>query len=313
MPSGAGHRLTIATGPIVLSMDLPRPCRPTRPAKAFLAKAARRYRGFITGAPALVSMELEPLLSRRLAGWPEESKPGAAGCGENADPLITGSLPKAGISARRGRFLCSAPRFGWELSDSRGKGVFRPGPYDLDSLLRTLVSHLAPDAGGVLLHCASLSFRGRSHLFVGPSGAGKTTLSRKLGGRRLEPGHSVKVLSDELTLLTGTGAGSRPAFLAHSTPFWGEFRLPENNGSAPLGRVFLLRKGPAAVRPMKTGPAVAELLRCLVCFERSGPVLGRSLDLLLAVLAKHPAAELYWDGKRTDHIVAMLRQERRTS
>ncbi|MBI5625135.1 MAG: hypothetical protein HY924_15265 [Elusimicrobia bacterium] len=284
MRPGRPSSLTITSGPITVEARLhPVPARPGKGLDP--ARARRRYQGFLTSNQPQVVAELTPF----------RGETGAE------DAAVTGSGP----------FACSAERFSWELDGPRCRGRLNANPADLDSLLRTLFAHLAVRSNGVILHAASLSFGGRAHLFVGVSGAGKTTLSRCLGGRTFG-GQKVATLSDELVLLTNEGTAASPRFRVHSTPFWGEFRMPANNGSAPLGRIFLLAKGKAKVAPLAAAQAQARLLRCLVCFERSKTVLSSSWDLLLAALARHPAAELSWDGKDAEHIVEIMRQERTT-
>ena len=138
------------------------------------------------------------------------------------------------------------------------------------------------------MHAASAVKDGVAHLFVGPSVAGKTTISRRLARA---PG--VKILSDELPILRSTPS----SFTLHSTPFWGEFRPPEHNGRGRLGKIFFMAGGSrsaVALKDLAVGEAQKRLLRCLVSFERSVETVSKGWDLLLRALEGRAFHELRW-------------------
>jgi len=103
--------------------------------------------------------------------------------------------------------------------------------YEVDSLLRILLSHILLPQCGFLLHAATIERTGRAYVFMGRSGAGKSTLAAQ------SPAGSV--LTDEISLLR-----PQPAWQAFGTPFWGEFRADGQNRSAPLAGVFALEQAP---------------------------------------------------------------------
>jgi hypothetical protein len=109
-------------------------------------------------------------------------------------------------------------------------------------VIRTSLMARLPLVGGLPLHAAGVVLAGRGVAFVGPSGAGKTTLSAT---------SPVPVLSDELVAI---GPG-RPFSLVRSG-FWGEGRPAGSASSAPLGLLVDLAKGPA-LRFERLHPAAA--------------------------------------------------------
>ena len=100
--------------------------------------------------------------------------------------------------------------------------------YALDSLLRMLLSWALLAENGFLLHAATVVKDGKAYVFVGRSGAGKSTVAS------LSPRGSV--FTDEISLLKREGAEWR----AYGTPFGGEFRADGVNTSAPLAGIFRL-------------------------------------------------------------------------
>lgn len=227
----------------------------------------RRYRGFLS--PEKPDFRLS--VTRR-RGEPR-----------SADPMVRGG----------GDLLtCAAERFGWSLDLKGGRGRARLDALkaqDIDSLLRTLYASLLPREGASLYHAAALAFGGNASIFVGASGAGKTTLSRHLS--RLK---GVRVLSDELAAVLKTSEG----FKACSTPFWGEFRMPTNNGSRPLAQVIFLEKAlPGEKSLTRVPPPLAQrrLWKCLVSFENSRKSLEDSWDRMLEMLCYAPAFVLRWN------------------
>ena len=95
--------------------------------------------------------------------------------------------------------------------------------------------HLLARGHGVEVHGGGVVLPdGRGWLFVGVSGAGKTTLSRMW---RAEP--DVRVLSDERIILREEGG----EIWMYGTPWHGDGHIAEP-GRARLDRVFFLRHGP---------------------------------------------------------------------
>lgn len=144
--------------------------------------------------------------------------------------------------------------------------------YPLDELLIT--HHLSLGRGVELHGCGMTREDGESFLFVGHSGAGKSTTAR-LWTQHLP----VEVLSDD-RIIVRRSAVSPHAFVMHGTPWHGEaaFASPAH---APLRRIFLLEHGSEnRIGRLSRSIAVGELLaRSFTPFYQS-----RFIDPVLALL-----------------------------
>jgi hypothetical protein len=149
----------------------------------------------------------------------------------------------------------------------------------LENFLRVFVSHALALRGGLLLHSASVLDPGGARLFLGRSGAGKSTVSRSA----LASGRSVP--SDDLNLVLSDGrlAGS---------PFLGDVGSREN-GSHPLVGIYRLEKGATdAVRRLGPGEAFAALLACSSFINRSPFLRERLWSNLTALAGRVPSYSL---------------------
>jgi len=128
--------------------------------------------------------------------------------------------------------------------------------HSVDSVIRIIHSlHLA-ERSGFLLHAASVIRADRAFLFAGPSGAGKTTISR------LAP-EDAHLLTDEISYVRKTA----DSWTAYGTPFAGELARPGENCSACVGALFLLRHGAEnRLKPLKAAVAVRSILRNVLFF-----------------------------------------------
>ncbi len=114
---------------------------------------------------------------------------------------------------------------------------------------------------GQLVHSAGVIRDGRGYLFVGESGAGKSTVAE------LSSDHHV--LNDEIVMVTPDLAGGLANNLSgdlslRGTPFNGFF-TGKQPGSAPLVAIFLLAHGPAhRIRGVPRAEATAQITSQIV-------------------------------------------------
>ena len=171
--------------------------------------------------------------------------------------------------------------FSYNLDDAslafdRACAVFRGvrHEYALDSLLRILLSFVLLPRRGFLLHAASVVRDGRAYVFVGRSGAGKSTVAS------LSPPGSV--LTDEISLLRFSDGH----WHAHGTPFWGEFRAAGMNQRYPVAGIYLLSQDQKdRIEPLSTKDIVKALLPCVLFFT-SRKAAHEVLFQMLLYLAK---------------------------
>jgi hypothetical protein len=127
--------------------------------------------------------------------------------------------------------------------------------YALDSLLRILLTVMLLPRRGFLLHAATVVRGGQAYVFMGRSGAGKSTVAS------LSPRGSV--LTDEISLLRHTDG----AWQAHGTPFWGEFRAAGMNCHFPIAGIYSLEQDSKdRVEPMPAKEMLRAILPCVLFF-----------------------------------------------
>jgi hypothetical protein len=156
-----------------------------------------------------------------------------------------------------------------------------PLEYPLDELL--LLNLLAQGRGVEVHACGVVDASGRGLLFVGQSGAGKTTMAR-LWHR--QPG--VTVLSDDRIILRRMGTEVR----MYGTPWHGEaeFACPADGR---LGQVFFLHHGPTnRLAPQGGIRAVARLFAASFPPFHSAPALDFTLGFLAEVADAVPSHKL---------------------
>jgi len=163
-----------------------------------------------------------------------------------------------------------------------GSGTVRENVYSMDTLLRVLWSVLLGRVGGALIHASSFKTAQGGFLFPGPSGAGKTTLARKVPF--LED-----VLSDEIVPVR---RGELEGWRVYPSPFWGEFGKGRGSLSGfPLRAVGFLEKGdPLEVAPLPPGEAVQRLLETILGFEFTPSTVQRNVEFASRLVSEVPSA-----------------------
>jgi len=167
-----------------------------------------------------------------------------------------------------GKF-CSATLQMSEEGFGRCGGNADPLDYPLDELL---IMHRLTQEKAIELHCTGIVRpNGDANLFVGHSGAGKSTTTRLWTS--LE---EVEVLSDDRIIvrrdessLHSSHDNPKKKMRMYGTPWHGEAMYASPN-SAPLTRIFVLEHGHGnVITPLTPSQAVAELFaRAFVPFHR---------------------------------------------
>ncbi len=174
--------------------------------------------------------------------------------------------------------------------------------YPLDELL---FQHRLAREGALEVHACGVVWRGRTLLFCGRSGAGKSTTARlwRRHARR------ARLLSDDRVVLR---PGKR-SVRAYGTPWHGDGGFASAS-SAPLGALFFLRHGrPTRLTPLGPAEAAARL------FARSFPPpwdrdgVARVLDACANTAFRVPAFELAFRPRReaVERVQAMAGSLRR--
>ncbi len=221
-----------------------------------------------------------------------------------ADPTFRNPAPAIrmypGIDARweHGRYRFDrtdlAAILDVESKPALATGSIRDVPSSLDSVLRASLSVLLPRRGGLLLHASGVVTQGRAFLFLGQSGAGKSTAASLTGERTL--------LSDDIVAISIEGGRA----VARSVPFTGLEAPRTAPLEAPIEVICLLEKGTEDVlEPARAGAGTAELLRCILHLPLSDPATGSVLDLAGRLAEAVPLRRLrfrrdpsFWTGLR---------------
>jgi hypothetical protein len=167
------------------------------------------------------------------------------------------------------------------------RSLLRPGQepdpleYPLDELL--MVSLLSQERGVEVHGFGVRDSMGDGLLFVGQSGAGKTTMARLWAD-----GEDAVILSDDRIVLRRTGDG----ISMYGTPWHGE-AMYADPGSAPLRGIFLLRHGTDnRLTSLRPAQATARLFACSFVPFYNPEGLAFALDFLENLVRDVPCHEL---------------------
>lgn len=147
--------------------------------------------------------------------------------------------------------------------------------FAISSTLRLLLSLLLASRGGFLVHCSSVMLDGQAVLFLGASGAGKTTTARRLGREgalRLADDTAVLWVHDEIRL--------EPCRFDRAA------RLEGRDASWPVRRAYVLRKGAERTCVGGAAPKVLSTWLGALFSPRLRPALAEALLDRIAALAR---------------------------
>jgi len=164
---------------------------------------------------------------------------------------------------------------------------YNPLEYPLDELL---MANLLGLGRGVELHCCGvIDHAGRGHLFVGQSGAGKTTTARLWGDDARE------IVSDDRVIVRERDG----ELWMFGTPWHGEADLA-SPGSAPLTGVYLLAQATEnELRELPASAAVARLFGCTFPPFHNAAAVSFTMSMLERIVARVPVREFRFTADRS--------------
>ena len=230
---------------------------------AVRAVVAHRYAGFVTSGAA---------------DWRIETGRRRQGLVGLEDVVVRPNGGPGRLEIERHDFLAS-------LDLPARAGTLALGAVDhvaVDSFLRVACSLVLLEAGGLLVHAASLGRAARSWMFPGPSGSGKTTLTR------LSP--DATLLSDEISIVR---PGAADAVCCYGSPFWGDLGEAGCNAALPLTAVHFLRHADRhAATPLTPRRALVSLLPHVLFFAAEPALVARVLDVAADLVRRVPCFTL---------------------
>jgi hypothetical protein len=158
----------------------------------------------------------------------------------------------------------------------------------VELVLRIVCARLAFQAGGLLLHGAGILRNQGVHLFIGPSGAGKTTVARL--------SKAATVLNDDLVVVRP----ALPRWTVRGTPFSNPSQVSPTHATGPLVAVWTLQQSAENnIVSQSTGRALAHLLAAVPVMTGATETLPPVVERLKRLLETVTYAELAFnlDGR----------------
>lgn len=175
----------------------------------------------------------------------------------------------------------------FHLAERRVEASLRGAwPLAVDSLLKTAVQVFALELGGaILLHSSAVMRDGRAFVFMGQSGAGKSTaafLSEEVGAT---------VLGEEITFIGGVGGPERPR--VYTLPFVQKSGLRIGPMSFPLEGLYDLEQaGDEMVVGLTGREQIVSVARAATIGIRKRPLMDMALDRCVSLARSVPVRRL---------------------
>ncbi len=168
--------------------------------------------------------------------------------------------------------------------------TFRSGGnrHSLEAAVRIGVSIALPRIGGLILHASAVATDAGAKLFLGQSGAGKSTIAAMLD----EAPVSCRKISDELLAVVFDAEADE--WRAYVTPFIGGAGLPHGT-SWPLREIYFLNQAQEHRRVERTpSGALRELLRHVLVYVAETDTADRVLGLAAQLSRQLPCYDLFF-------------------
>lgn len=159
-------------------------------------------------------------------------------------------------------------------------------PFVVENFLRVITSYVALHAGGAYLHSSGIAVDGQAYLFLGHSGAGKTTVARMALALGLD------ILSDDGNLML---PDERGIFQAGPVPFAGELgqvSCKVKNAHPVAGLIWLQKGERVKVNRMSAATAYSRIIACIPTVNLDLREQERLDTLISSLLSDVPIYEL---------------------
>jgi hypothetical protein len=182
-------------------------------------------------------------------------------------------------------------------ADAPLRGTFTVGSFwAVEAAIRVAVGLALPRVGGLLIHASAVAVGPDAILFAGPTGAGKSTVARRLAAIA-----GCVQLADDLVIARPTAAGR---WRAHGPPFHGDGRVALGE-SRRIAAIHFLCQGPIdCSEPLTRPAAVALLLRHALAYVAEATTGAYVLDAASALVTQVPCLALQLADP--SHAIAVL-------
>lgn len=190
----------------------------------------------------------------------------------------TGEVARVVTCRVRAELRCLGP------SRYAATAMVSPDEAGCASLMTALAAAVVEREGGFVLHAASVVIDGRAVLFVGPSGAGKTTAANHCEGARW--------LARDRAVVYPTPLGWYAAGMAGGDTI----ELPRAPAAlAPLAGILRIRRGPSRLDEPALSGRLRDLRESVVSSPGSPSEENARLERLLGLASASPVGELAFE------------------